>query len=108
LANFTEARGNSFRILGIVLGIWLGYEIDKKHINFDTKAVWWAQIIKLIFGTLIVFVIKEGLKMPLEIVFSNHPISGAVRYFLISLFACGIWPFTFSFFSRLGNKNNSR
>lgn len=108
LANFTEARGNSFRILGIVLGIWLGYEIDQKHINFDTKAVWWAQIIKLIFGTLIVFIIKEGLKMPLEIVFLNHPLSGAVRYFLISLFACGIWPFTFSFFSRLGNKNNSR
>lgn len=103
--NLMEARGNSFKILGIVIGVWLGYEIDRNYINFDTKAVWWAQGIKLIFGTLIVFAIKEGLKTPLNFVFSGHPASGSIRYLLISLFACGIWPFTFPFFSRLGNKN---
>ena len=105
-SNLMEAGENSFKILGIVLGIWLGYEIDKKYINFDTKAVWWAQGLKLVFGTLVVFAIKEGLKHPLNIILMNHPSSGAVRYFFISLFACGIWPFTFSFFSRLGNKKH--
>ncbi len=104
--NLFSAMENAYKIFGIVIGIWLGYEIDKKYINFNTKAVWWAQGLKLVFGTLVVLVIKEGLKQPLNLLFMNHPSSGSIRYFLISLFACGMWPFTFSFFSRLGNKKS--
>ena len=105
LHNLESARKNGFTLLGCVLGLAVVYTVDRKWINFGTKAVWWAQGIKLIFGTLIVFAIKEGLKTPLNFVFSGHPASGSIRYLPISLFACGIWPFTFPFFSRFGNKN---
>lgn len=103
-ANLSSAVENAYKILGVVFGVWLGYEIDKKYINFKTDALWWVQIIKLVFGTLIVLAIKDGLKAPLGTLFSNHAVSGAIRYFLITFFACGIWPVTFSFFSHIGKR----
>ena len=41
---------------------------------------------------------KEGLKLPLETLFSGHMIARALRYMLLVLFAGVLWPMTFPWF----------
>lgn len=103
-ANLASGIKNAYTMLGCILGIWLSYEMDRRYIHFDTKAVWWAQLLKLIPGFVLLLGIKAGLKAPLYALFNGSYAADAVRYFLMVVFAGCIWPLTFRFFSKLGNK----
>ena len=99
--NLDSGMKNAYKILGCIIGLWFAYEIDNKYIHFDTKAVWWAQILKLVLGLLPLLAIKALLKTPLYDLFGGHSIADGVRYFLIVVFAGCIWPMTFKFFRKL-------
>lgn len=101
--NLESGMKNAYKILGCILGLWVAYEIDVRYIHFDTKAIWWAQILKLVLGLLPLLVIKSLLKTPLYNLFNGLYVADGVRYFLIVLFAGCVWPVTFKFWSRLGN-----
>lgn len=100
--NILHGIKNAYKILGCITGLWLAFEIDNKFIQFKTDAVWWAQILKLIIGVIPILAIKTWLKTPLNSLFGGSYIADAVRYFLITLFAGGIWPISFKFFGGLG------
>ena len=74
---------------------------NEKYLNFETSAVWYVQLIKLVLGFGILLLIKEGMKIPLSFVFKNEYIARAVRYFLVVLFAGCIWPAAFKLLSRI-------
>lgn len=63
--NLEHGIENAYKMLGCLLGLWLSYEVDMSYTHFDTQAVWWAQIAKLLLGLLPVIAIKAGLKEPL-------------------------------------------
>ena len=92
-------------MLGCILGLWLTYELDERFIHFDTRAVWWAQILKLAVGAVPLMLIKSGIKEPLYALFNGNYFADCVRYFIVVVFAGCIWPLTFKFFSKLGRKN---
>lgn len=100
--NYESALKNAYTLTGCVAGLSLVYYLDEYHIHFDTKAVWWAQILKLLGGTLIVFAIKEGLRAPLDALFCGSLFARAVRYFVMVVVAGGVWPLTFKWFKKLG------
>ncbi|HPG42915.1 MAG TPA: hypothetical protein PLJ98_03805, partial [Acholeplasmataceae bacterium] len=76
---------------GGFVGFAVGYYVEKRWIKFDVKAVWWIQIIKVVFGLAIAFLIKEGLK----VVFPEKIFFDFIRYLLIGVWAaCGA-PFIF-------------
>lgn len=102
--NLLHGIKNAYKILGCVLGLWLAFEIDNRFIRFETKAVWWAQILKLLFGLVPILLIKSLLKQPLYSLCGGSYIADGIRYFLMVVFAGGIWPFTFKLFSKLGSK----
>ena len=78
--------------------------MDKKWLRFDTKAVWWAQLIKLVLGLALVVGVRAGLKQPLLALCGGHEIAHALRYFLVVI-AAGIgWPATFRWFAKWGKK----
>lgn len=104
LHNLESARKNGFTLLGCVLGLTVVYTVDRKWINFGTKAVWWAQIIKVAGGLGLVLAVKSLLKSPLESLIGNEFAARSVRYFLMVIVAGMLWPLTFKFFSRLGSK----
>ena len=104
LHNLESGQENAYKILGCILGLWVSYEADNRFIYFDTKAVWWSQIFKLILGLLLLLAIKSGLKSPLYILCNGNYLADGIRYFLIVLFAGCLWPLTFRFWSRLGHK----
>lgn len=101
--NMESGLKNAYTLLGSLSGLCLVYIVDERWMHFPTKAVWWAQIIKVAVGLGAVLAVKNGLKAPLEAVF-GYLVGRAVRYFLIVIVAGILWPLTFSWFSKLGNK----
>lgn len=99
--NYQSGLKNAYTLLGCTAGLVVVYFVDSKYINFDTKAKWYAQILKLVIGLAGVLAIKSGLSAPLTALFGNEYIARAVRYFLIVVFAGAVWPMTFKKFAKL-------
>ena len=99
--NLESAGKNAYKMLGCILGIWLAYEIDINYTHFDTKAVWWVQVLKLVIGILPILSIKSGLKQPLYMLIGENYLADGIRYFLLTAFAGCVWPLTFPLFNRL-------
>ncbi len=93
--NLYSARKNATTLFGCTLGLIPTYIIDKKYVKFDTDAIWYVQIIKLVVGFLGVLLIKEGLKSPLIFIFGNEFVARGARYLITVLFAGILWPMTF-------------
>ena len=99
--NLASGIKNAYKMLGCTLGIYIGFEVDRKYINFKTEATFWAQVIKYALGLLILLGIKEGMRAPLNLIFGGSFIADGIRYFLIVIFPAIVWPLTFKWFSRL-------
>ena len=102
--NLTSGSKNGYTMLGASAGLLMVYPMERKYVNFETKAIWWAQILKVLLGFGVVLAIKEGLRAPLDMLFGGHLIARSVRYFLMVLMAGLVWPMTFRWFSGIGVK----
>ncbi len=105
--NLQSAQKNAYTLFGCIIGLIVVYTLDLKVISFSTKAVWWAQILKAVGGIALVLIVKEGLRAPIDAVFSGSLIARSVRYFLIVIAGGVLWPLTFKWFSKLGNKKEA-
>ncbi len=103
--NIAHGVKNGWKMLGCTAGLWLAFECDRRWIRFDTKAVWWAQVLKFALGAAILLGIKSGLKPAISALCGGMAFADGVRYFLIVVFAGCVWPLTFRWFARLGKKN---
>jgi len=101
--NMESGLKNAYTLLGSLLGMIAVYIVDERWLHFQTKAVWWAQILKVAIGLALVLGVKSGLKAPLDALFGAL-IGRGVRYFLIVIIAGIIWPMSFTWFARLGSK----
>ena len=99
--NYQSGLKNAFTLLGCTAGLVVVYFVDSRYINFDTKAKWYAQLLKLAIGLGIILAIKSGLSAPLTALFGNEYVARAVRYFLIVVFAGAVWPLTFKKFAKM-------
>lgn len=104
MENLTHGIKNAHTMLGCILGLWLTYEIESRYIKFETKAVWWVQVLKLAIGFGLLLAIKGGTKAPLHALIGNTYIADGVRYFLMTAFAGCVWPLTFPLFAKLQKK----
>ena len=102
--NLASAVKNAWTLTGSGLAMLVSLWIDRRYVNFDVKAVWWAQIIKVAVGLALMLAIRSGLKPVLGAIFGDALFPNAIRYFCIVLFAGCIWPLTFRWFARLGRK----
>ncbi len=100
-ANLQSGIENGWKLLGATLGMLLACWLDQKYIHFETKAAWWVQILKIVFGLILLLAIKGGLKAPLIALCGHEGIAGAIRYSLVVLFAGALWPMTFRYFESL-------
>lgn len=98
--NLISAQKNSFTLFGAMLGLDVVYFVDFKVLNFETKAVWWKQIIKVLGGLALVICVKTGLKAPFEFIFGNEYVARGLRYFFIVITAGIVWPWLFGIFCK--------
>ena len=101
--NMASGRKNAYTLLGSLLGLIVVYIVDEKWLHFPTKAVWWAQVIKVALGLVIALAVKEGLRVPVEGLLGASA-GRAVRYFLLVVVAGCVWPLTFKWCNKLGLK----
>lgn len=102
--NLESAVKNAYTMLGCLAGVAIVYVAERRFVNFETKAVWWAQILKVLLGLALVLAVKEGLRTPLEWIAGDVLAARAIRYFLIVVTAGLLWPMTFRWFGKLGEK----
>ena len=102
--NLESAMKYAYTLLGCSMALLLVYPIEKRYIRYSEKTVWWVQILKVLLGLVVVLAVKEGMRNPLETIFNGHLMARAVRYFLIVIVAGLVWPLTFRFFGKMGNK----
>lgn len=102
IQNLESAVKNACTLLGCMLGLIVVYCLDEKVSHFPTKAVWWAQLLKIAGGLFLVLTIQSLLKTPLDALFDGHMIARVIRYFLVVVVGGGVWPLTFRRFEKLG------
>ncbi|MBQ2390247.1 MAG: phosphatase PAP2 family protein [Clostridia bacterium] len=91
---------NAYKMAGAVSGFAVMFELDRRYIKFETKAVWWAQIIKLVGGLSLTIAVKNICYAVFGLI-PYEPFSRFLSYFFMVLFATCVWPLTFRFFSKL-------
>ena len=101
--NYASAVKNAYTFVGCFAGVLMVWFADEKKFHFETKAIWWAQILKAVGGLAVVLAVKEGMRPVLELLMPPMP-ARAVRYCLIVVVAGIVWPLTFRWFSKLGKK----
>lgn len=100
--NLASGIGNAWKMLGAVAGMTLAWLLDRRYIHFETQAVWWVQVIKVVVGMALLLAIKSGLKTPLLALLGHEGLAGGVRYFLLVLVAGAVWPLAFRPMSKWG------
>ncbi len=107
--NYVSATKNAYTLLGCMLGFLLVYTVDLKWTKFDTRAVWWVQIIKVVGGLALVLAVKELARFPLDAILPNHinTWSRLIRYFLVAVVGGVAWPMTFKYLNRLSKKKEN-
>ena len=101
--NLESGIKNGYTLLGCGLAMLVSFYVENRYINFNERATWQGQLLKLVLGFAIVLGIKAGLKPVLESFLPAMP-ARSVRYFLMVIFAACIWPLTFPFLSNIGQK----
>lgn len=101
--NLTSGTKNAYTLVGALLGFLIVYFVDEKYLHFKVDAVWWAQILKVVIGLLLVLGVKEGMRGLLDLLPGEYT-GRLVRYFLVVIMAGIVWPMSFRWFSSLGKK----
>ena len=99
-----ECAESSYKMFGGAIGFLFVLWLEPKYIRFSEKAVWWAQIIKVALGLCLIIAVQTLTKAPLLALFGGHNAGNAVRYFLMVVVGGALWPLSFRFFGKLGQK----
>ena len=102
-SNFAHAQENAYKLLGAVIALLPVYFLEKRFVKFETGAVWYAQIAKLVLGLGLAMAVKSVLKAPLNALLPGG-LGDAIRYFVLVLFAGCVWPMTFRWFAKWGKQ----
>ena len=81
---------------GAGLAFAIGYIIERRYINFDTKAPLWLQIIKVALGLGIALGLKSGLKL----ILGDSLVADGIRYFVLVAVIIVIFPIIIKKLSR--------
>lgn len=94
----------AWQLLGAMVGMLLAWWVDGRYLHFDTKAVWWAQLCKVVLGLALVVAVRSGMKVVLSAIFGDALFTNAIRYFLMCVVGGILWPTTFRFWGKLGKQ----
>ncbi len=99
-----DGQKAAWTLFGTCAGLWLALWADARHTHFETRAVWWAQLLKLIAGLALVMAVRVGLKPVLAALFGGALFTHGIRYFVMAVTGGVLWPMTFRLWARLGQK----
>ena len=86
-------------LAGMSVALLFGSMVERRYVRFETKAAWWAQILKVVIGLALMLGLKEGLK-PLLALISSSPAMSGIRYGIMAFVAVAIYPMAFRLFAK--------
>lgn len=95
----------AWQVTGAMAGLLLAWWADERYLHFETKAVWWAQVCKVVIGLALVVAVRSGMKPVLTAIFGEAMFAHGIRYFLMTVAGGILWPMSFRFWNRIGKKN---
>lgn len=98
--------GTAAMIFGLSFGVFCGSIIERRFVNFETKAVWWVQIIKVVLGVAIILGLRIGLKPLFKLIYDS-PIMNAPRYFLMTFVGVAVYPLSFKLLNALDRRKKA-
>lgn len=105
--NLAAGIKNAYVMCGCAVGLLVSYIYDRKRLNFDTKAPFLGQLLKVVLGLALLMGIRLGLSLLLKKLGASVAFD-ALRYFLMVIFAGCIWPHTFPLFARVGERKEKK
>ena len=93
--NLAEGTKNAYTLLGAVAGMLTAYWLDQRYVHFTVRGSLPAQAVKLAVGLALTIGLRVALKKPLNTLLNGAAVADAIRYFVMVVFAAGIWPMTF-------------
>ena len=103
-SNYYDGLKNGYTLLGCLAGLIVSYTVDRR-VNFSERAPLPGQICKVVVGVAIILGIRMGLKAVFAMI-SDELYWNALRYFCMVIFAGAIWPRSFPFWAKLGQKKS--
>ena len=108
-----------WQLVGATIAVWVAFEVDDCWLHYDTKAVWWAQILKVIGGCVVVLGLMMGIQKvlgyvsPRDFTLAELTVENATRMGCIACLSdlaaliagAALWPATFRWFGRLGRRD---
>lgn len=99
----TGALKDACVLFGTAFGLFAGSFVEMRFVKFETKAAWWAQIIKAVLGLGIIIGLRVALKSLLGLI-SDSPFMDCARYFIMCFVAIAVYPLLFRLFARTAKK----
>ena len=99
-----EALADMLKALGMCAGLALAVTVcepvERKFVKFETKAVWWAQILKTAIGLAGFGGLMLVMKYPSEALIGQNGFAYIPRLFVPAAFGICVWPLTFRWFPK--------
>lgn len=84
---------------GILVGTLGAFLFEEKFVNFSLDVCWWKKALRIIFGLIILLILKEGLKIPFDLISEGNLYLRAVRYAIAAFVTLGLYPMLFKKFN---------
>ena len=84
---------------GLLVGVLFAFLFEEKYVNFTLDVSWFKKGLRLFFGLLLLLALKEGLKIPFDLIAEGNLYLRALRYGIASFVGLGIYPMLFKKFN---------
>lgn len=105
-AGFFYCRDTEFySSYGVALGLFIGFALEEKFVNFEMPKKWWSYAARPVFGVVFFFAVNTGLKLPVANVALEETdqlmlVYRLIRYTAATTVTIGVYPMTFKLFNR--------
>ena len=110
-ALFADDLSIAATLFGLSFGFFCGCLIERRFINYDVKAVWWVQIIKVALGLGLMMAMRFGLKALFGLIAGSDQtlecLLDGLRYFLMIFFGLAVYPLCFPILTKLDRKKRA-
>ena len=110
IGNYCSGIKNLWQLLGATMAVEIAFEVDEKWLHYDTRAIWWAQLLKIAGGCVIVLALQMGIQKALGYSSDALTMANVTRMGIIACVAnfvamtagAALWPMTFKKFRTMG------
>ena len=108
---YSDKPKDLFSMYGAVVGLFIGVKFEEKYVNFKMTKNIWKCILRFVVGLIILFAIKELLKLTYKYFVASetalYAILDMIRYAILLFIGVFVYPLIFSKISVFNDKEEA-